>query len=179
MNEDSLIVSDLDDSWISEFEKIDREYRFFYKKNITFINIRCIYVDTNLDIIRFKKNKVLLNTPNYLSREEIISVIKNNTSQENMKYSLVSIIRYNFDLEPFDLNTFLKSTSTKSFLSVVKNIDSIYFSPSIYSFQDLNELIFVFYEKPEKNATNGVTKKVFIKSRPNNKTIRKELKVNI
>ena len=41
-------------------------------------------------------------------------------------------------------------------------------------FQDLNDLLFIFYEKPAKTSHNS-TKKIFIHHKPNNKkTTRKQ-----
>ena len=178
MNKDNYFIEDLDDSWILEFEKIDDEYKYFYKENITFIRIRCIYIDKNQNITRIKTQKLILNEPNYLSKEEIMSFIQRNGSKADGKYSLLSILKYHINLEPSDLTTFLKSKINQSFLSTVSNIDTIYFSPSIYSFQDLNEILFIFYEKLDKSGTNGFTKKVIIKSYPKNKTARKNVYIS-
>ena len=168
-------MNDLDESWISEFESSDNEYKFFYKENVGSITVRCIFIDKQLTIQRIKKEEIVLKTLNQLSREEVLAIIKRNI--QDTKYSLLSIIKYNIDLEPVNLNTFLKSThkTNPTFLSTVNNVDAISFSPSIYLFQGLNELLFLFYEK---SSSNNVTRRVFIKSSPHakNKTIRKQFK---
>ena len=165
-------ITDLDESWISEFETTDNEYKLFYKENVECITIRCIFIDKKLMIQRITKEQVVLKTPNCLSREEVVGIIKRVNGRTN--YSL-SIVKYNIDLDPLHLNTFLKSNHKMTFLSTVNNVDSISFSPSIYLFQDLNEILFLFYEK---SSSNNVTKRVFINASPHvkNKTIRKQLK---
>lgn len=176
--EDTNEITDLDESWISEFETSDNEYKFFYKENVHCITVRSIFIDKQLTIQRIKKEQIVLKSPNQVSREEVGSIIKRTTQDTApIKYSLLSILKYNIDLEPVNLNTFLKSThkTNPTFLHTVINIDNIGFSPSIYLFQDLNELVFLFYEK---TTSNNVTKRAFIKSSPHakNKTIRKQLK---
>lgn len=165
-------ITDLDESWISEFETSDNEYKLFYKENVDCITVRCIFIDKQLMIQRIQKEQIVLKTPNCLSREEVVAIIKR--VNEHTKYSL-SILKYNIDLDPVHLNTFLKSNHNPTFLSTVNNVDTISFVPSIYLFQDLNEVLFLFYEK---SSSNNVTKRVFIKSSPHvkNKTIRKPLK---
>lgn len=175
MNEWGDII-DLDESWISEFETSDNEYKLFYKEDIHCITVRSIFIDKQLTIQRIKKEPIVLKTPNRVSREEVVSIIKRTTQDTApIKYSLLSILKYNIDLEPVQLNTFLKSNNKISFLSTVNNVDTVSFGPSIYLFQDLNELVFLFYEKL---ASNNVTKRVFINSSSvvKNKTVRKQLK---
>jgi hypothetical protein len=72
---------------------------------------------------------------------------------------------------------FLNDTEKFPFLKVIKNIDAITFEKSINMFQDLNDLILVFFEKITDNKirTNS-TKKVFLHHLSNKKkTIRKTI----
>jgi len=178
MNDFDSNFTDLDESWISEFEKTDNNYIKFYKEDITSINICCIFVNKNLEMQKIKKTNIKLNIVNYLTKEEIISIIKRNNldSISQVKYSLLSIVKYNINLDPINLNNFLKSNTIPPFLTVVKNIDNILLSPSIYLFQDLNEVLFIFCENTEKMNANNVTKRGVINHIPRNKTIRKQLK---
>jgi hypothetical protein len=64
----------------------------------------------------------------------------------------------------------------------IKNIDAITFDKTINMFQDLNDLIFIFFEKnnvskTHSNSTNNVTKKVYLTlKKSKKKTIRKQYK---
>ena len=74
------------------------------------------------------------------------------------------------------MKPFLKDKNIKtnhSYLTCVKNIDGINFNPTINMFHDLNSLFILFYHN---NIPKNITKKVYIKSLPKNKTIRKEFK---
>lgn len=166
-------MEELDDSWILDFENTEKKYKFFYKEDIRFIKIHFIYIDDDFSIERIKETKLTLNTPNFLSKEEIISLIKHNNVDNHIKYSLFSILKYNIHLDSDLLKPFLKSGSSSSqfdFLTSVCNINNITFEPSIYMFQDLNELLFLFSKSNVNKNTTNKTKRVFIHSK--NKTIK-------
>ena len=55
--------------------------------------------------------------------------------------------------------------SLDNFLKPIKNLDNIIFEKTINMFQDLNDLLFIFYEKTDeenKISVNNVTKKVYL-----------------
>jgi hypothetical protein len=84
----------------------------------------------------------------------------------------LTILKYNFDLAPPDVEHFLSSTNTPSYLSVIKNIDAIPLNKTIEMFQDLNDILILFYEKPESKSKNG-TKRVYLsKHNAHRKTLR-------
>ena len=122
----------------------------------------------------------LMSTPNYISREEILQILKRCTIDNDKNYSLLSIIKYNITLEADDIKNFLLNTNEEiNFLNIVKNIDAITFEKTINMFQDLNDLIFIFYEKSKELKTvnpNNSTKKIYLRSNTNKKTIKKRYK---
>jgi hypothetical protein len=155
----------LDDSWINDFEIKDKPYNDFYKDNIFSININIIYIDKDNNIVKVNEENFLMQTPNIISREELLGIIKKNTVIDNNKYSLFSILRYNITLNPEDIDLFLNSSNfeyyNKFFLTSLKHIDTIVFDKSIITFQDLNTLFVIFYEKDKMNIANS-TKKIFL-----------------
>lgn len=171
----------LDESWIHNFEKIDKPYEEYYKDNIYYVTINIIYVNKENNIEKINQEVFLMQKPNLISREEIIGIIKrNSTINDNIsnKYSFLSMVKYNFILNPEDVNTFLKSTEidyyNNSYFTILKHIDNIVFEKTINMFQDLNTLIIIFYEKDNniKNNTNtnNCTKKIYLRhSQPKNK----------
>lgn len=165
-------MEELDDSWIDEFEKNENKYKTFYKEDNHFIKIHFVYMNRDFTIEKIKEEKIELKIDNHLSREEMISLIKHNNIDNHNKYSLFSILKYNIHLDPSELKTFIKSRSYFSFLTCIRNIDTIFFEPTIYMFQDLNELLFLFW-KPCKN-TNSInkTKRIFIHTKNKNKTVK-------
>jgi len=181
MNEKSEV---LDENWMTEFEKTDKLFQDFYLDNIYYTEVHFIYINTNNDIEKIKEEHFLLKTPNYISREEIIGLLKRNTTVNNKKYSVLSILKCNITLKPEEIKGFLKSTNytdyLENFLKPIKNFDDIIFEKTINMFQDLNDLLFIFYEKTDeelKKSSNNVTKKVYLNSKAKHKnTIRKQHK---
>jgi hypothetical protein len=170
---------ELDDDWINKFEEIDKKYEDFYKNDLYYVNLRVIYINRENEIEHLKQESFLMSKPNFISYEEIIQMLKSNSCNKNKKYSLLSILKYNIILEHEDIK--FMDDNKCDYLSVIKNIDSIHYDKSINMFHDLNDLIFVFYEKSRENIGNNnnnnhnSTKKIYLNS-SNKKTIKKQYK---
>jgi hypothetical protein len=171
---------ELNDEWINEFDKTDKLYQEFYKDDLYFMNLKFIYINRNNETERIKEESFIMSKPNYISREEILEILKNYAFDNERRYTLISILKYNFVLDTDDIKHFLLSNKDINYLTVVKNIDAITFEKTISMFQDLNDLIFIFYEKSnelKKKDPNNSTRKVFLHSfRNNRKTIKKRYK---
>ena len=176
-------IEDLDLSWINEFEKIDNEYKIYYTEELSFIRIHSIYVNNNDEIEKVREEKVLLKNPGILQKEELLSIIKHNSFSNQVKYSLLSILKFNINLEPIHLKTFLRNKNPAigaPFLQSIKNLDTIKFEKAITMFHDINEILILFHQKinkkthidSEKKDTNNQTKKI-INSNPKKKTKKK------
>ena len=133
----------LDDDWINNFEKTDKLYQDFYKDDLYFVNLKYIYINRSNEIEKIKMESFLMSSPNYITREEILQILKKSTIDDDRRYSLLSILKYNITLDTDDINQFLNSNEERNFLITVKNIDAVSFEKSISMFQDLNDLIFV------------------------------------
>jgi hypothetical protein len=165
--------NNLDDEWITEFDKTDKLYKDFYKDDLYYINLTVIYINKENEIHKMKCESILLNTPNQISYEEIFEILKKNSIDNEKKYTLLSILKYNISLEPDEIKVYLKHNTNNKYLSVIKNIDTIKFDKSINMFHDLNDLILIFYEKSEviikkhdSNSnpnSNASTKKVYLR----------------
>jgi hypothetical protein len=194
-NENTILeddnIEDLDSTWLQEFENLNNEYKNYYTEELSFIRIHTIYVNIQNDIEKIREEKLLLKTPGILDKEELVGIIKHNCFSNQIKYSLLSILKFNIDIEPVHLSTFLRNKNKNvgsSFLQSVKNIDTIKFDKSISMFHDINELIIIFHQKTNNygltNSTTNTssvlakqyTKKVFINYNSKKKTKRKELK---
>ena len=181
-------IDDLDTTWLQEFETLNNDYKNYYTEELSFIRVHAIYVNNDNDIEKVREEKFLLKTPGMLLKEELLGIIKHNCFSNGIKYSLLSILKFNINIEPIHLKTFLKSKNTNigsSFLQSIKNIDSIKFEKSISMFHDINDLVIIFHKKNTANLLSGSTsltdiknrtKKVFINHNSKKKTRRKELK---
>jgi hypothetical protein len=182
-NENEIDMEDdpiLDDSWATNFEKNDKMYQNYYPENVTYVNNYYVYVNQENEIEKIKNEKYFIKTPNLVSREEIIEILKHSIKKN---YSVLHILKYNINLDPVDVQDFISFPKKYNFLTSMKHIESIHFEKTIYMFQDLNDIIFVFYEN-EKNKNNyTTTKKVNIntknsKSSNSKKTIKKRFTIH-
>jgi hypothetical protein len=175
-----LEYNNLDDEWINKFENTDKLYRDFYKDDLYYINLRVIYINRENEIEKLKQESFLMSKPNYITREEMIEILKKNSIDNEKKYTLLSILKYNIFLEPDDIKLYLNNRSNEEYLTIIKNIDAIVFNKSINMFHDLNDIILIFYEKSlelKKLDSNNTTKKIYLRSLSSNKkTIKKRYK---
>ena len=169
----------LDTRWIQEFESVDNNYKQFYNEVIDDIKICSIYVDKNNNIENIKQEVLKLSRENLITKEEIISIIKRNSINQQKRYTLLSLLKYNIDLDASNVIHYLKQHQQKqlkkdAYLTLVKNIDNIPLNSTINMMQELNTIFILFYEKYMTN--NSTTKKVYIQS--HTKTKKKQLKVS-
>lgn len=178
-NIDNEIIEDLDLSWIHEFEKIDNEYNIYYTEELSFIIIHSIYINNNNEIEKITEEKIFLKTPGFLQKEELLSIIKHNSILNEIKYSLLSILKFNINLEPIHLKTFLRNKNPNigaNFFTSITNLDTIKFDKSITLFHDINEILIIFRKKnmnsigSDKKSTYNSTKKIIINSKSKNMT---------
>ena len=149
----------LDTDWITKFEKIDNSYNIFYLDDVNSIKVKCVYINKENEIEKMKEENMMLGKPNYLSREEVMGIIKHNI---HGRYGLLSILKYNINLDPANVKSFVTTRQyEETFLTTIKNIDAITWDMTISMFQDLNEVIFFFYEKTGSHS-NNVTRKIWL-----------------
>jgi len=169
----------LENDWINEFEKVDKDYQRFYNEDLHFLKFHSIYINDQNEIVQIKEEKIHLNeTTNMFSREQLLGILKMNSFNAGKRYSILSILKYNFDIHSSEIKDYVIgniSRDDKDFLSLIKNIDTIVFNQTINMFQDLNDVILLFYEKPQSEQNNeglvkshslsgSLTKKVYIHS---------------
>jgi len=169
---------ELDNTWIKEFENTDKIYQDFYTDDNYYVNIHFIYINKNKEIEKIKEETFLMNKPNIISRDEIIGLLKKNTLNENRNYSLLSLLKFNLNLEPEDIPFFLQVDSKEEdnqFLIPIQQIDTITFQKTIAMFQDLNSLYFIFLERSSEDSTTmlnlkkNLSKKIFSYLKKSNK----------
>ena len=156
--------ADLDTTWVNEFEALEKDYNSYYNEDLAFININYVYVNNKNEIINISKEKYLFKKPGILTRDELVGLIKHNTIHNYVKYSLLSLLKYNIDFEPIHLKTFLRSkdkTIGRNYLKSIANIDNIVFEKSISLFHDINNLFIIFVDKSETQTNNSTNLSVF------------------
>ena len=180
LQEERETENKLSDEWIECFDKIDELYKDFYKDDVYYVDIKVLYVNRQNEIEKIKKSPFLMSKPNCICREEILEVLKKCSLEDNRKYSLLSILKYNILLDPDEVKQYLYTSSDKNYLHVIKNIDAVYFGKTINMLQDLNDVILIFYEKSNELKeinSNNCTKRIYLKSLSDKKkTIKKRYK---
>jgi len=177
-------IKSLDSKWLKEFEKTDQIYQDYYKDDNHYTNIHYIYVNKNNEIDKIRQEFIYMSKPNYVVRDEMIGLLKRNSIDSNIRYTLLSILKINITLEPSEIKPFLMNTNLDyykdAFFTPITNIDTIVFEKTISMFQDLNDIFIIFYEKNNTISENGkpknITKKIYLHTNPNKrKTIRKPI----
>lgn len=179
----------LDDEWIVKFETQDKPYKDFYKDDVYYTNIHFFYVNRNNDIEKMKQEIFLFSKPNLITREEVIGILKKYSFDNDKRYTLLSILKYNITLNENEVTDYLykddnhidtnnNDNNDDIFLTKITNIDAIRFDKSISMFHDLNDLLFVFFEKSTelKHNNNAITKKIYLHSKNMKKKMRKTIK---
>tara|TARA_Y100000768_G_scaffold302371_1_gene236262 strand:+ start:1557 stop:2054 length:498 start_codon:yes stop_codon:yes gene_type:complete len=160
---------ELDTSWIKEYQDKEKNYNEFYKEPVSSIKLFFIYVNKDNIIEFLKKEDKILNN-NSISREELIKIIKEKQIVGEYKYKLISLLKYNIDIDPENIEDMLYNDSyNENFLNIEKNLDTIKFNDTIRILQDLNSIYLIFYPiiKSKKD-----TKRIIF-NKKNHKTRRK------
>lgn len=168
----------LDDEWIHKFDRVDELYKDFYKDDVYYVGLKILYVNRGKDIEKIKESTFLMSTPNCITREEILQILKEASIEDNKRYTLLSILKYNIVLGPEEIKHYLLHPySEETYMKNIKHIDAIYFERTVNMFQDLNDLILIFFEKSTEIKTQDVnkcTKRIRIDAKK--KTIKKQYK---
>lgn len=158
---------EIDNSWINNFNKLEIDYKNFYKEVSQDIEIFFIYVDEKKEIESLKKINYKLDS-GIIDKDKIIYLIKNYKIFNNKSYNLISLLKFNMNIEPSDVTDLFDLDDANEYLSSQRFLNNITFEDTISIFQDLNSLFMIFYaSKPSINST----RKVYI-----NKHIRKTKK---
>lgn len=160
---------ELDNEWAEEMIKENQEYDCLYNVVNDYISLFLIYINKKNQIIFVKKENYQTNN-GVISKLDLSIILKKNLKYNNKKYAPLSLLKYNIDLEPDNVNNYLDSEKDFKFFSVEKNIKDLKWNNSIELFKDINSLYIVFYEKQERKKQFKTTKSIFLKNLKKNKT---------
>ena len=150
----------LNTNWIVQFKEEERNYNDFYKEPVKKIKIFLLYVNRNNEIEHVYNDKCELSENSILKREIIVNFIKEYQLIYAIHYKLLSLLKYNINLDINEINDFLiEDIDSNRFITSEKYLNDIHFEDTIQMFQDLNSLFFVFYE--EKNKMNQTKRIIF------------------
>jgi hypothetical protein len=121
------------------------------------VNVYYIYIDKTKELVKYKKEIIILTKQNTISREELIHILKKNNFIDNIKYSVMSILKFNYGM---DYNNYILD-APNSFFTTIKHIDNIFFENNEkIVYKDLNDLYIFYYENPNINRNNNNTNNI-------------------
>jgi hypothetical protein len=145
----------------------DNDYVEYYLEDNYFIHVQCVYVNASTrEIQQVKSDLIWMDTPNHISHEEIVQVMKNNYLENGQRYYLMSLLLYQVLLDPSEIKLFLSSPEFEaykcaSFFRPLYTLDPIPLAKTISMFQNMNELIVVLMEeKPAIHRRHAETRKI-------------------
>jgi hypothetical protein len=163
-----MIEEDLDTSWIDEFKKDNEKYSDFYTEDVTTITLFFIYIDHKNNVENLSRDLLILDKKNTIVRDQLIQIIKQNQIHMYNKYKLISLFKYNIDIESEEIYKFINnkddSSYNKRFFIQEKYLNDIIYKKTINIFQDLNSLFLMFKEvnTPISNIMNSTKKTIII-----------------
>jgi hypothetical protein len=165
-----------DDSWVNEYESLEKNYDIFYKETVENVKLFYIYVDKNKNIEHLHQSDVILSN-GILTKEKLLDLIKSNKTKNGIRYTLKNLLKYNISLEPSSIQDFLSDKVNDTYINPINFLEDIYFEKTINFLQDLNSLYFILCEKENQNQNqnrkyNNTTKKIILLNK-NRKTRRK------
>jgi hypothetical protein len=152
----------LDTTWVNEFKESEQVYSEFYKEPVTAIVVYLMYVNKENELEHVHRDRCFLENPGLLKRNTIVAFIKRYQFMFSINYKLNSLLKYNIDLDPAEINDFLnaenQSCYDNRFLTAEKYLNDVVYDDSITMFQDLNALFIIFREnKPTMNQTKRIS----------------------
>jgi hypothetical protein len=160
---------EIQESWLKNFK--EQDYIKLKDETIN-IDIFYLYINKNNELTSIKQGATYILQSNYFDKKDLIQNIKENSYHEKKKYKLLSILKYNIDVDSSNLEDFLYKDSYEKYTDLLKNLDSIEFSNSTKMFNDMNSIFIVYHE----NSKPSYTKKITFKSSSNKKTKNKRYK---
>ena len=150
-------INSFDDNWIIKYNKtcLNEELLNYNLNNITKLNLYFLFCDKNRNILHTKSEEYTLDTPNIITKEELVKKI---LEFKSSKYSIINILKYNIDISFDELKKY--EHTTNQFITPIK-LTTINLNPSLKKLENLNSIYFILMENPRKlNRLN--TKKVYI-----------------
>jgi hypothetical protein len=153
-----LEEDNFDYDWINNYEEEEEKYKIFYPEEIKYLNVICLYVNKENILEKIAEKEVRLTTSNKIIKEELIKIISENNKLDKVRYKLISILIYNFNLENNDLKYFLKNNEDYNLLTNLKNIEDYDLDSSISYFHDINT-VYILFNKEENKKNVPHTRK--------------------
>ena len=147
-------IGGLDMKWLDDIEHHNREYGKFYKDDVFNIKIVFIYTDANKNIEYVSSKHVDLENKNIFTQNELVNVIHSINHFNKKRYRLLKCYLYNLDIEPDELQNFIRSKYEQNavsqdtpFFHTIDVARNIVIQPTISQFQKMNTIYLIMSER--------------------------------
>ena len=143
-----------DMKWLDDLEHHNREYGKFYKDDVFNIKVVFIYTDANKNIEYVSSKHVDLENKNIFTQNELVNVIHSINHFNKKRYRLLKCYLYNLDIEPDELQNFIRSKYEQNavsqdtpFFHTIDVARNIVIQPTISQFQKMNTIYLIMSER--------------------------------
>jgi len=136
-----------------------------YKEEVETVSVFYVYVNKEKEITNIKRETIFLSDSGVLTSKLFKSILKTNSyTNEHNIYIPKNIIQYNFNLDPENIESFLKNDvnlnkTNNIFLKTINSVQDIQWEPTIGMFYNLNSLHIIYHEKDIKKHNKTKKKK--------------------
>ena len=159
LDKECEIDIDIDNEWVESYKKQEEKYNDYYNEKVTSVKLCFLYINKDKEIVKKSNDKLILPFKSVLDRDQLIQIIKDKKLDNGKKYKLFSLLKYNIDLLPEEIDDFIHEQENNNyssrFLIQEQHINDIYFTATISVFHSINTLYFLFKEENiERNQKN-------------------------
>lgn len=151
--------TEIDTSWIQTEEKIDSIENLYSREPCESIDVYYIYLDIDNAIEKIVAEKEMPQNGE-ISKERLLKMIQEKRLLGFKKYRLFDLLSFQIDIEPTNIEVFNKNKEIAEIsdhcFKVLPIFDSISCISSIFIFQDINSLYFIFKEVEKKGALRSI-----------------------
>jgi hypothetical protein len=185
LNDNESII---DTNWINEYDQLQSINSNPLREHMNSIGAYFIYINPNdyIENVVFEKIVLELDSENKSSiirKETILKIIQSKKNTIDSKYKLIDILSFVIDIEPENIQSFLKNDlekmnfnncfDSKTFMKIIPIFNDIHIDKSIFVFHNINSLFF-FFKESENNIRRFTLKSILKKgSIDNNKNTKK------
>lgn len=140
---------DLDLSWIQEEQDLLEGPTQSKKHVMSNIAFRCIYIDSNQEIVSNTRSVCSLevcDTHSVLSNARLLKYIKDFQRLNGITYKLGEIFMYHINIDFENVQAFISCDSVGSF-STISMFEDLIIEPSLSIFHEINEIYMFYREK--------------------------------
>ena len=105
---------ELNCDWTDDFDKEEKFFDEFYKENVQNLQMFSYYVNRNKELFHIKKD-ILNIDDGVLKKGDLIYHLGKNRIYDKKKFQLLSMLKYNINIEPVDIQFFLNDPEINQF----------------------------------------------------------------